>query len=81
MPTEKSQSNITYPTEQPKVVLLAFWEGTKGTRIWYFLVLFSVVLNNALFAIIPLFYKGFFDTVSEVSRTEGAANSLIAIII
>ncbi|MDP3883284.1 MAG: ABC transporter ATP-binding protein, partial [Candidatus Staskawiczbacteria bacterium] len=46
-----------------------------------FLVLFSVVLNNALFAIIPLFYKGFFDTVSEVSRTEGAANSLIAIII
>jgi ABC-type multidrug transport system fused ATPase/permease subunit len=81
MPTEKSQNNITYPEVTPKDVLSAFWAGMKGTKIWFFVIIFCIVLNNVIFSIIPLFYKDFFDTVSNSARTDVAVQSLVLIII
>jgi ATP-binding cassette subfamily B protein len=82
MPTEKTQSNIVYPEVSPKDVLLAFWAGMKGTKIWFFILIFSIVLNSVISSFIPLFYRDFFNIISSTSQTDSVvAQSLTSIII
>jgi len=81
MPKEKLQNNIVYPKTGPKDVILAFWAGMKGVRIWFFVIFFCIILNNVIFSFIPLFYKDFFDIISLADRSETAVGSLVLIII
>src|SRR4030042_6582076 len=82
MPSEKAQTNIVYPKTGLKDVLSAFWAGMKGVKIWFFVIIFSVVLNNVIFSFIPLFYKEFFDIISStVQRSDSVGQSLVLIIV
>lgn len=81
MPQEKSQTNIIYPEIGPKDVLSAFWDAMRGTRVWFFIIIFSIIINNVIFSIIPLFYKDFIDIVSASGPSQETGSQLLAIIV
>lgn len=81
MEIKKSQTNIDYPKVSPKDVLSAFWAGMKETKIWFFVLIFSIVLNNVIFSFIPLFYKDFFDIISSTSQGDSRVGQSLVLII
>lgn len=81
MEIKKSQTNIDYPKVSPKDVLSAFWAGMKETKIWFFVLIFSIVLNNVIFSFIPLFYKDFFDIISSTNPGDAVVGQSLVLII
>lgn len=65
--------NIIYPKVGLREVLNNFWKGMKPKK-WVFLTLIlSVVFANIVIILVPLFYKRFFDIISE-----GGDKSIVA---
>lgn len=81
MPEENTRTSINYPQAGPKDVLSAFWAGMKGVKVWFFVIIFSTVINNVIFSIIPLFYKDFIDIVSLSGPSRETGQQLLAIIV
>ncbi len=81
MSSQKLQSNIIYPKVTLSDVLGAFWRGMKPQKWKLILMVFSIVLYNLLYIIIPLFYKHFFDVIVAGGNTSLVAKTLLQIII
>ncbi|HEY9584845.1 MAG TPA: ABC transporter ATP-binding protein [Candidatus Paceibacterota bacterium] len=80
MTTEKSQKNILYPPVKIRHVFLAFWNGVKKDKLWFFVLFFSMIFLNVIHVIIPLLYKKFFDVISSGADRLVTGKSLVAII-
>lgn len=75
------EKNIIYPKVKLKDVLGAFWNGIKPKKWQLFLLLIFTVLVSVAAAIVPIFYKEFFDIISSNGDRAAIAQKLIIIII
>jgi ATP-binding cassette subfamily B protein len=81
MTPEKKSTNIIYPEVKLKDVISAFWHGIKNKKWWGFLLFFSVVGANIVTIMVPIFYKQFFDLISNISDKGVGSQKLIVIIV
>lgn len=72
--------NIIYPKVKLKDVLSAFWNGMKHKKWHFFILIFSVILANIIYIIIPLFYKQFFDIIASGEDKLFVTSKLFSII-
>jgi len=83
MPTEKIQKiqkGIVYPEVKLKDVLAAFWRGAKPYKWLLFASVSSMILANIVMALIPLFYKQFFDVITVAGDKTIIAQKLFTLI-
>lgn len=80
MQSQKAQSNIIYPKVTFWDISKTFWRGVKPYKHLLFLVLFCAVSISILSIITPLFYKHFFDIITEASDKTLLVPQLISII-
>lgn len=78
---EKLQRSIIYPKVKPKDIFNAFWRGIKSQKWQLFLLLLSIISANIIAVIIPVFYKQFFDILTNTADKSIAAKNLLMIVI
>lgn len=76
-----SNRNIIYPKVNLRDVLRALWRGMKPNKLWFFVVIFSMMFINIVDILIPLLYKKFFDIITTSSDKMAIAPSLLNVII
>lgn len=64
-------------TSNIKKTLKIYWEHTKGHRLFLFLVIFTIIGSSVLGVIIPLYFKKFFDLLSDSGDKNSLYSSLI----
>ncbi len=74
------QKNINYPEVNFLDITKAFWNGIKPKKWTLFGILFCVISINVVAAIIPLFYKHFFDVITAGGARADIAPQLLWII-
>jgi ATP-binding cassette, subfamily B, bacterial len=68
-------------TSRARDVLKVFWEGMKGYRLGFFVTCLMLIVTNALQTIIPIYYKRFFDVLTDATDRQSASASLIHILL
>jgi len=72
--------NTEYPTVGVFDVFSAMWRGIRPERLLFFGALAAFLIGNVIDVIVPLFYKRFFDTVTEGHAPEVAVPALLSIV-
>jgi len=75
------QKNIIYPKVTFRDISKYFWQGIRPYKWLLFFVIFAVVLINIIGALIPLFYKQFFDIIAQGGNKVTTGYGLLKIII
>src|SRR3989344_3908572 len=79
--SEKLQKSTIYPKVTFWDISNAFWRGIKPYKWSWFFVLFFAVSINIISIIIPIFYKYFFDVISENLDKTVVVSRLFSIIL
>ncbi len=78
-PVIKQKKSI-YPKVGLKDVMAAFWRGIRPQKWLLILIIISVVVGSSIGVITPIFYKKFFDVISNVGDKEVVAGILVGIV-
>jgi ATP-binding cassette subfamily B protein len=76
MSRNKASKNISI-----KRVLIQFWKGLKPYKWQFFLAYFFFALSQTALVLIPIFYKKFFDTISNSVNTAETTGLLIKVLV
>ncbi len=79
--TEERTTNIKYPEVIFSDVIKTFWQGMKPAQFWMWVIFLSVIFINIINAIIPIFYKKFFDVISKSSGPNSQTAEILFFII
>jgi len=75
------QRSIIYPKVKFRDVLNSFWRGIRPQKWWLFFLVLCITLGNAATIVTPLFYKKFFDIITQSTEKSLVAPQLIKIIL
>ena len=76
-----AQKSISYPKVTIPDVLKTFWAGIQPKKWWFLSLVVFIIGANITGVITPLFYKWFFDVVSQPNERGALAPALFAIIV